>query len=83
MNIHDLYRTVGKRLHQRQLQAAAYGISADPVITIEAEELSSLKRSINRAVTIHSEGGYIKQIEDAVIAKSRALGIYIDTLEYE
>lgn len=83
MNIYDLQRTIGRRLHQRQIQAASYGISGDPVIATESQDLSNLKHFIDRAIQIHAERGYTKQLEQTVIKKARDLGVYIDALEYE
>jgi hypothetical protein len=39
-NLRDLIRTNRRRLNQRQLQAAKYGINVDPSISIEIEDLS-------------------------------------------
>jgi hypothetical protein len=38
--LQELIRTTRRRLNQRQLQAAKYGIGADPSITIEIEDLT-------------------------------------------
>jgi len=83
MNIYDLQSTIRDRLYQRQMQAACYGISADPSITTESKDLAELKRWIDRTVQIHSERGYTKQLEQTVIKKARTLNIFIDTLEYD
>jgi chromosome segregation ATPase len=37
--LRELIRTTRRRLNQRQLQAAKYGIGADPSITLEIEDL--------------------------------------------
>jgi hypothetical protein len=39
-DLRELIRTTRRRLNQRQLQAAKYGIGADPSITIEIEDLT-------------------------------------------
>ena len=44
-----------KRLRQRELQAATYGISADPVINIEIEDLKKEIRSLNWEIARLSE----------------------------
>ena len=38
--LRELIRTTRRRLNQRQLQAAKYGIGADPSITLEIEDLT-------------------------------------------
>jgi transposase len=38
--LRELIRANRRRLNQRQLQAAKYGIGADPAITIEIEDLT-------------------------------------------
>lgn len=83
MNIYDLRRIVKERLYARQLQAARYGISADPSITIESKELSDLIRYIEKAIVIHNEHGYTEQLEMTTIKTAKSLGIYIDKLEYD
>jgi hypothetical protein len=39
-SLRELIRTTRRRLNQRQLQAAKYGIGADPSITLEIEDLT-------------------------------------------
>jgi hypothetical protein len=39
-NLRELIRTNRRRLNQRQLQAAKYGINVDPSISIEIEDLT-------------------------------------------
>ena len=40
--LRELIRTNRRRLNQRQLQAAKYGIGADPSISIEIEDLTKV-----------------------------------------
>ena len=50
--LRELIRTTRRRLNQRQLQAAKYGIGADPSITLEIEdlerEIAKLERDLKK-----------------------------------
>jgi CHAT domain-containing protein len=46
--LRELIRTTRRRLNQRQLQAAKYGIGADPSITIEIEDLERQLAKLER-----------------------------------
>ena len=46
--LRELIRTTRRRLNQRQLQAAKYGIGADPSITIEIEDLTKESAKLER-----------------------------------
>lgn len=82
MNIHALKRTISQRLRGRQLQAATYGISADPVISIEAEVLSKLKTSLERAIEMHEAGWDPADDEQAARNIANQLGIVVDKFDY-
>ena len=51
-DLRELIRTTRRRLNQRQLQAAKYGIGADPSISIEIEdlehEIAKLERELKK-----------------------------------
>lgn len=67
-----------KRLFLRQLQAAKYGISVDPVVPIECEVLERSIRSID-AFLSNPPQRTAAEVEESL----RSAGIDVDLLKFE
>lgn len=76
-----IQRAVRERLHARQIQAGKYGVSADPVITIEQQELHEVLRLIDLVLGFWPYA--LPQVCQALEVAARDVGIFIDLREQE
>lgn len=79
MHINDLKSLARRTLHERRLQKAGYGSSADPIITIQIQDLEKLIPLIERARDIP----YATALEERIMKSARGLGINIEGIEYD
>lgn len=86
MNIYELRKVIGKRLHARQLQGATYGMSVDPSVTIEAENLQKFAELLDLLISMEKAGrpfADMRPIEAKVIRLASSVYMVLDSLEYE
>lgn len=84
MYIHDAINELKQRKHGREIQGARYGISADPVVLIEIQDLTKVIAALN---SIHEEYTTTKKLDadrvKKVIAFCQQHGFYVGSIEME
>lgn len=82
MRITPVISDLIRRRSRRELQAAKYGISVDPVIAIEIEDLNKAISALKTAQTQLLEKEYVGDRIMAVVRETcEQIGIDVDTLE--
>src|SRR5438105_3121944 len=67
----ELLEALNKRLHERELQAAKYGVNADPIIQIEIDEIKSKMAMIEGNVTENSRNYNLESTHISAIERNR------------
>jgi hypothetical protein len=69
----EILETLKERLHERELQAAQYGMSADPIIPSEIRKLKAQIRKVEHAIR-EINGSQLSQVVAATIPPSSTDG---------
>lgn len=84
MYIHDAIKELSRRKHAREIQSARYGISADPIIPNEIQDLTKVIAALN---SIDEEYTTTKKLDTdrvkKVIAFCQQHGFYVGSIEME